>query len=386
MKNNIIKNASMIVIIAIILNITSIFAMAADEVFSITTDNTDVNVGDTVSIKINLKKTEKIRGIQFDVNYDSDSLEYKSSEDAEWVSDAFIYQIDKIKDGKIRAIYAFSEEYTIDGDICTINFNVKSTSVKQVTIAMSGISVTGLVPNEAVLSINVKDGKTSNNNGGSSNNGSSEKPTTSPEVTNPPTISPTTSPDIQPTPTSTAAPIISFNDIKGHWAEENIQYLADLKLVNGVSENIFEPDRSITRAEFAKLISNLLKIETTSQSEFTDVNKDNWFYDSVTAMASEGIVKGADGLFRPNDVITREEMAVIIARAYTKAGLTTADGVTLEKYTDFNEVSEWSKDSISKMIGNGMLSGMSETEFGPKSNTTRAQAATVIKRLYDKIG
>ena len=170
-----------------------------------------------------------------------------------------------------------------------------------------------------------------------------------------------------------------FNDIINHWAKDSVMKMYELGLVSGTSETTFEPDRSITRAEFAALIARALKLSG-GGSEFSDVAPDKWYADAVNACAEKGIISGNDGMFRPSDTITRFEMAVVISNAYSFLKKEAQTGAA-EKFADKSEFPDWAADSVDACVSAGLLSGMTETAFEGLSDTTRAQAATVILKL-----
>lgn len=173
-----------------------------------------------------------------------------------------------------------------------------------------------------------------------------------------------------------------FDDITGHWAKNDIEAMTALGIVSGVTATTFEPDRSVTRAEFATLIVKTLKINGGTAEEFADVLSGEWYYTFVHAAASAGLIVGYDGYFRPDDPITREEMAVILARAYALRGGTLLSG-GIEKFTDKDEISNWAYAAVDTVTTAGLISGMTPTTFVAASHTTRAQAVSVLKRLLD---
>lgn len=173
-----------------------------------------------------------------------------------------------------------------------------------------------------------------------------------------------------------------FTDTRNHWAKDDIETLAARGIVTGVTETTFEPDRSITRAEFATLIVKALNLTSSVPAGFADVAENAWHYTYVNAAANAGLITGYDGYFRPDDVITREEMAVIIAKAYVNLGGSASSG-GIEKFTDKNEIADWAYPYVDTVTSAGLISGMTPSTFVGSANTTRAQAASVIKRLLD---
>jgi len=175
-----------------------------------------------------------------------------------------------------------------------------------------------------------------------------------------------------------------FTDIIGHWAEKDINDMATKGIVSGVTATTFEPDRSITRAEFAALMARALKLSAgNTESVFADVANDAWYAKEVSAAAAAGLIVGYDGNFRPNDTITREEMAVVIMKAYAFLGKTASSG-QIDKFADKDTISDWAVNYVDQAVSTGMISGMSADTFAPKENATRAQVTSLIKRLLSR--
>lgn len=177
-------------------------------------------------------------------------------------------------------------------------------------------------------------------------------------------------------------PEAKFADITGHWAENDIKEMVRRGIVTGVTETTFEPDRAVTRAEFATLMSKALGLTSVLSAGFADVDKGAWYAPYVNAAANVGLIVGADGYFRPDDRITREEMAVILCKARAFMGLPEAKGA-IENFTDRGQISEWAYAYVDVAASVGLIAGMPDGSFAPQEDTTRAQAASVIKRLLD---
>ena len=95
------------------------------------------------------------------------------------------------------------------------------------------------------------------------------------------------------------------------------------------------------------------------------------------------MIVGYDGAFRPNDTITREEMAVVIMKAYQFLGNAPLKG-KLSQFADKDTISQWAVDYVDGAVSSGLISGMSDDTFAPKENATRAQVASLIKRLLNQ--
>ena len=176
----------------------------------------------------------------------------------------------------------------------------------------------------------------------------------------------------------------TFTDIAGHWAMNDIEAMAVKGIVNGVTATTFEPDRAITRAEFATLLVKGLGLTSSATTGFMDVQTGGWYAPYVNAAANAGLIVGYDGYFRPDDLITREEMAVIIAKAYAFRGGKAAAG-SIGKFADIADISDWARSYVDTVTSAGLISGMTEDTFVPQDNATRAQAVSLLKRLLDLI-
>jgi hypothetical protein len=178
-----------------------------------------------------------------------------------------------------------------------------------------------------------------------------------------------------------------FTDIRGKWYEETVDFLAGKGIVKGRSETIFDPDSKITRAEFLTLLARCVSADVSAakDSGFADVDTKAWYAKYINWGAEEGIIRGySPELCGPNDPITREQMAVMVTR------LAAAENISLtvvqEKpvFKDGDAVSRWAKDAMDTVQKAGLLLGYPDGTLQPQGNATRAEAATVVKRLYDK--
>jgi len=177
---------------------------------------------------------------------------------------------------------------------------------------------------------------------------------------------------------------LGFKDIQSHWAKETILELYGKGIVKGQSEENFNPNGSITRAEFTALIVRALGIQGAAGLEFEDVNESDWFYSVVASAKSAGIINGiSQSSFAPNENVTREQMVKIIVGAleYKNKQLQSVDDMS--SYQDSGSVSDWAKDSMGKALAKGIIKGQSESHIAPKAMATRAEAAEVIKRVLD---
>ncbi len=145
-----------------------------------------------------------------------------------------------------------------------------------------------------------------------------------------------------------------------------------------------KPNKKITRAEFVKMIVTTLDIEVTSNQElsfFSDVKMDNWYYSYVNTASSLGIITGkTNNKFNPNDFITRAEIATIITRAFDKR-IEFQEDIS-KKFKDVDH-SHWAYKEISKASATGIVQGNSFNLFMPNENATRAQGIVMLHRALN---
>lgn len=176
----------------------------------------------------------------------------------------------------------------------------------------------------------------------------------------------------------------TFEDVPvSHWAGEMVTELASKHVITGVTVDTFEPERSVTRAEFAALLVRAMNLRSTKPAVFTDAAAGSWYAESVAAAVEAGIIKGRTATtFAPNAVITREEMAVMLIRAYeAKSGKKLEGSAHGNTFTDSAAIHEWAEASVNEAVKLGFLSGKGQGQFDPQGNTTRAESAKVIYKL-----
>lgn len=171
-----------------------------------------------------------------------------------------------------------------------------------------------------------------------------------------------------------------FKDTLGHWAEEYIIKLKERGVIQGNPDGNFYPDSQITRAEILAMVVRALNIpESQYDGQFEDVSDGDWYSGVIQSALNAGLIS-KDIVFRPNDSITREEIAKIIVLS---SGQEVFDGTTgdITEYTDNNDISGWAVRYVKTANQLGLMSGMTDGSFAPKGMATRAQAAAVIERL-----
>lgn len=185
----------------------------------------------------------------------------------------------------------------------------------------------------------------------------------------------------------------SFTDMSKHWANSTVTLLAAKNIIDSSYGSTFKPEQKVTRAEFAVMLSRglgLLGDRETAQ-RFGDVQSSTQTGDYIGAAAKAGIITGnTDGTFRPNDNITREQLAIMIIRAmeYTEHPITLSGTAAskLSVFKDKNKIQNAAAEFVAKAVQEGIILGMTTTEFQPQGNATRAQAAVMLQRMLNMAG
>jgi len=181
-----------------------------------------------------------------------------------------------------------------------------------------------------------------------------------------------------------------FSDVSHHWAKSNIDHLASKLIVRGISENKFGPDRAVTRAEFATMLTRALGLaneEGSTQTLFKDVQDSDWYVQSILEAAKAGLIKGYDdGTFKPMDTLTREQMTAMAVRVLQWInGNQKAEPSRISAFSDGHSVDDWATASFAVAIDQNLIKGKTKTMLAPKDKVTRAEAAVVIDRLLEKL-
>lgn len=169
-----------------------------------------------------------------------------------------------------------------------------------------------------------------------------------------------------------------FKDIAGHWGKSYIEKMNKAGIINGYEDGTFRPDGTVTKGEFATLIVNALKIDTTKA-------EGHWATEFVNAAKAANLIADEIAVATAADLdtkITREEMASMVSKAaaYKKVAITDIQPVVM---SDFESIDEWAQDDVNNAVILGIISGFDDGTFRPKETATRAQAATMLSMLYD---
>ena len=182
--------------------------------------------------------------------------------------------------------------------------------------------------------------------------------------------------------------IDSFVDTKGHWAEETINILKTEKAINGVDGFRYEPDRTITRAEFLTMLMLQLNVEdNTYNGAYFDVSDGEWYAAKIQNAKDIGLISSLitqDGNFRPNEAITRED-ACVLAESYAEyKGYENIRSRT--EFSDDRLISVYARDSVYEACTKNIINGFDDGSFKPQGRLTRAEAAQILLNIIERSG
>ena len=175
-----------------------------------------------------------------------------------------------------------------------------------------------------------------------------------------------------------------FEDVPAdHWADEAIHNAAALKLVNGVGNNKYDMVSPMTRGSLATVLHRLSQGKTDYETTFKDVAQGKYYTEGVAWAAKAKVVTGyTTDIFAPDDVITREQLAVMLARYAKLIGMDTkADSMALDQFADGDSTGDWAVDGVAWCVANGILKGKGQNDLDPTANVTRAEVAVMLDRF-----
>jgi len=169
-------------------------------------------------------------------------------------------------------------------------------------------------------------------------------------------------------------------DIQGHWAQNTINKWVDKGDISGYPDGTFRPNNMITRAEFVVLVNNAMGYSKSGYAYFSDVPNHYWGKNAIQTGVAAGYISGdGDGIFRPNDPVTRQEAAAMISRIL---GLKQNDSRAY-RYTDSYAISNWAKGVVGAVSEAGIMAGYPDGSFGPNKVLTRAEAVLALDKTMN---
>jgi lysophospholipase L1-like esterase len=172
---------------------------------------------------------------------------------------------------------------------------------------------------------------------------------------------------------------LAMRDVTRHWAKSVINEWSQYRWIGGYPDGTFRPDDPITRAEFVMLLGKSAPLFEEKEFKYTDVSIEQWYVRALRQAVAVQVVSGyPDGTFLPNKPISREEVAVAIGRV--KKWDNQPD--VTEQFKDAQSIALWSRGHIGVAVAQGLMKGYPDGTFGPTKPTTRAEAVTVLQRVF----
>lgn len=178
----------------------------------------------------------------------------------------------------------------------------------------------------------------------------------------------------------------TFEDVQpDDWYYNYVKYVYDNGLMNGTSNDTFEPDVATSRGMVVTILFRQEGEPAAKKSSFIDIEAGQWYTDAVNWGAENGIVKGYEEeggvyTFKPNQAITRQELAAIIYRYSEYKGYDVSARASLDTFPDGGTTHSWAKSNVQWAVAEGLISGTDGGRLVPLADATRAQVATVLTR------
>ena len=280
----------------------------------------------------------------------------------------------------VRVVWASSGSTSGSGQICSISFKLLKPGVSALQfndckLTSADLNAIPCSATDGSISVNGDSTSGTDNSGSSSSvtNGSSSGGSST---------SGTSGSSANPVTPAASAGTPVLNDIGQHWAKSYVERLVTSGVLSGYPDSTFKPDNTITRAEFARVIYLALKLPASDAgADFKDwTGTAAWARTGIVAAVKAGIINGYDdGTFRPDQPISRAEMAVIIMRA-KNAGTSSGNAVS---FSDSKQIPAWALPYVQEAVQLKIITGKDNNQFKPNDQATRAEAACMLCRLLD---
>ena len=171
------------------------------------------------------------------------------------------------------------------------------------------------------------------------------------------------------------------------WFANDVKYVFDNNLMNGVEDNVFAPNSPLTRAMLVTILYRADGEPAVNKSiPFDDVDMGEYYANAVIWAKQNGIVSGhTETEFAPNENITREQIAAIMHRyaKYKSYDVTVGENTNILSYDDAASVSEYAVSAMQYAVGSGLMTGRTDSTLNPKDNTTRAEISAILHRFFE---
>lgn len=345
-----------------------------------------VKVGDELYLLVELKDNDGFGANQFRITYDTDKLILESAVLGELIPASAITSVNTDIAGEINFSLISVQNITESGTVLTSKFKTKSPGTAKFDFSLlafadsDGTSLDAthddaeitIIPNEETTAPSEdteKKNTSSGNTGGSLRGNAKDATENEPEQSEKPVIDENETKEI------------SFSDVpETHWAYSQINKTVQIGLFSGTGGGMFSPELPMTRAMFVTVLYRYAGSPQAERTTFADV-ADSWYTDAVSWAAENKIVSGTgDNMFSPDRYITRGEISAVLCRY--KDGKC-ADIGSVEGFTDSRFIPEWGKEPIAWTVEKGLLMGRDGGVIAFSDNATRAEAAAIFTRFLN---
>ncbi|MFU1798572.1 S-layer homology domain-containing protein [Paenibacillus azoreducens] len=180
----------------------------------------------------------------------------------------------------------------------------------------------------------------------------------------------------------------AFTDLTGHWGSPFVDRLAGMDVIRGYDDHLFHPEDQVTRVQFAVMLSKALGLAVEGDNlSFADRNQiPAWAKADVAALVKAGLISGYPGkegpAFKPDQVITRAEMAVMLDKALLSAGVNAAVSAS-PAFRDASQIPAWAAASVQSLTAAGIIQGYGDQTFRAQGHVTRAEAASMLYKWLE---
>lgn len=193
--------------------------------------------------------------------------------------------------------------------------------------------------------------------------------------------------DVEVTASFTPGGELAFQDVRpGDWCYDAVRWAFEAGLMNGTSADAFTPNAPTTRGQIVAILYRLEGSPAVGTSHFSDVAPGAYYAAAVSWASEGGIVNGyGDGTFRPNNLITREQLAAFLYRYASRKGRDLSGRADLGVFADAGQIASYAAEPLGWAVAAGLVNGVTADTLSPGGNASRAQAAVILSRFVQNV-
>lgn len=347
------------IILTMLLCFQSIPAFCKSGDFILRVDNKEAKPGEKVEVDFVLENNPGVLAMILVMDYDNDRLKLVDTRDGGLIAGPVFGNDYSKKPFKFLWASASDRDFDEDGTLVTVTFEV----LEDAPLGKAEIRIKHQAKNILNFDLNQVPMTTVNGSVNVVSGGESE-----PE-------------DIPEEPEEDGDSFtLKFDDVtENDWFYSGVKFVNEKGWMSGVGSNTFAPTQPLTRGMVVSIMHRIAGSPECGQSDFEDVNADNWYSKGVAWASETGIVSGVgEGKFAPDADVTREQIAVILYNFAKMFGVDVSIGDSMNGFIDASEISTWAKDAVSWAVGAKLISGKDNGMVDPQGKATRAEIATIL--------